>query len=114
MFYSLAEVYSKDKDGVVVLDATNFNSEKRVKDTEHLKPLFDEVDLVCFTLDEETTLTQNFQRENPLDIKVMKQFFKIYELPNEVDKAYFNHIVYVKSNNVAEAIEMLNIKIRNY
>ena len=110
LFYGLAEVYSNDKDGIVILDATHVSTHLRVDKTKHLRPLFDEIDLVMWDIDKTIVSGQNLQREYPIPPEVLDQFFKIFELPTEEDKKYFDKISIVKSNNeIAEVIKELDL-----
>ena len=59
LFYSLAKTFSLDKDGVVILDATNICVEHRVNNIEPLKPFFNEVDLVVFNVSKQKVMEQN-------------------------------------------------------
>ena len=107
MFSSLAKSYSLDKDGIVILDATHVSTTLRVDRNQELKELFDEVDLVMWTLDKEVVTNQNFQREYPIAPDVMEKFFSIFELPNDKDKSFFDKIIFVKDNNIADAIDLV-------
>ena len=107
MFLSLAKSYSLDKEGIVILDATHVSTELRVSRNRELKELFDEVDLIMWDLDKGVATNQNFQREFPIAPDVMEKFFEIFEKPNEKDKEFFDKIVLVKDNNIAQAIDVV-------
>lgn len=109
LFYGLAEVYSHDKDGIVVLDATNVSTYLRVEKTKHLKPLFDEVDLVMWNIDRNVVESQNLQREYPIPPEALDKFLSIFELPSEIDKQYFDKICLVTNNDIASAIKELDL-----
>ena len=109
MFYSLARVYSEDKDGVVILDATHVSTHLRVDKTRDLKPLFDEIDLVMWNIDKSVVSGQNLQREYPIAPEVLDQFYAIFELPTEEDKKYFDKICVVTNNDIAQVIKELNL-----
>ena len=109
MFYELTRVYAMDKEGIVILDATHVSSELRVDKVAHLKPLFDEVDLVLWHIDEHVVNNQNLQREFPIPPEALSYFIKIFEMPNEKDKAFFDKIAVIEDSNIAPAIELLNL-----
>lgn len=104
MFYDLGKVYSKDKNGIVILDATHFSRKKRIENVLPLKNLFDEVDLVVFDIDRQIVNNQNLQREWPIAPDILNKYFDIFELPNDEDKQLFNKIIIIKNNDIAEAI----------
>ena len=104
MFYSLARTYASDKNGIVILDATHVSSELRVDKNFDLKPLFDKTYLVMWNADKQMVMNQNLQRDHPVPYEAMEMFFRIFELPTEKDKEFFDTIIMVKGNEIAEAI----------
>ena len=108
-FIGLAKVYSSDPDGIVILDATHISTELRVERNKELKPLFDEVDLVMWDVDRITVSNQNLQREYPIPPEAMDMFFRTFEKPNDVDRAFFDKIIIVNNSDIAPAIEALKI-----
>lgn len=110
IFLNLAKVYSKDPNGIVILDATHINSELRVKRNLPLKELFDETYLVVWNLDRLVVSNQNLQRDYPIPPEAMNMFFDKFEMPDEVDKEFFDHIIYINNSDIAPAIEALNLK----
>lgn len=113
MFIELAKVYSLDKDGVVILDATHVSSELRVGRAKELKDLFDEIILVMWNINKATVFNQNFQREHPIPPEALEKFIKIFELPTEQDKEIFDKIVIVENNDITPAIEALELHLDN-
>ena len=113
IFINLAKTYALDKDGIVILDATHINSEYRVKRNECLKVLFDETYLVVWNIDKLVVSNQNLQREYPIPIEAMNMFFEKFEMPDEVDKAFFDHIIYINNSDIAPAIEALKLEVNN-
>lgn len=105
IFYSLAKTYAQDKNGIVILDATNVTTELRVDYNQELKPLFDEVDLVMWRIDKLTVSNQNLQREYPIPLDALEKFLEIFELPNEKDKEFFDKIIVIENSDIAPAIE---------
>ena len=79
IFYSLVKTYSDDKNGIVILDATNAKKEYRIGNIKPFKDLYDEIDLVCFQIDKELVLKQNKEREFPIPedvlLKLIDAFF---------------------------------------
>lgn len=110
MFIGLAKVYALDKEGIVVLDATHINSELRVTRNKCLQELFDEIYLVVFNLDHLVVSNQNLQRDYPIPPEAMNMFFEKFEMPDEVDKEFFDHIIYINNSDIAPAIEALKLE----
>ena len=107
LFYGLAKVFALDNNGIVVLDATNFSSKKRVNAISELKPLFFETYLISFNIDKQTVSNQNLQREFPIPPDVLERFFDIFEKPTKEDKETFDHIITINDNDIAEAINSI-------
>ena len=105
IFYSLAEAYALDKDGIVVLDATHVSTDLRVDKNMELKPLFDELYLIVWNIDKQIVSNQNLQREYPIPPEALEMFFNIFEMPNDKDRAFFNKIIVIDNNDIATAIE---------
>ena len=113
MFIELAKVYALDKEGVVILDATNVSSKLRVGRANELKDLFDETILVMWNIDQATVFNQNFQREHPIPPEALAKFLKIFELPTEEDKKVFDKIIILENNDITPAIEALELHLDN-
>ena len=109
MFYALARAYSLDQNGIVVLDATHVSTHLRVDKTRQVSDLFDEVDLVMWNTDKNIVSGQNLQREYPIPPEVLDQFYKIFELPSEEDRKFFDKIIVLTNNDIASAIKELNL-----
>lgn len=107
MYYSLARAYSKDPDGIVILDSTNPSTKYRIKPVSKLKPYFDEVDLVSFKLDKKTVLNQNLERDWPIPTEVLKNLIEKFEYPNDKDKAFFDNIWLIDSNDISPVINKI-------
>lgn len=106
-FYNLAKVYALDKDGIVVLDATNYSSEKRISSLKDIKSLFSEVDLVSFNIDQQVVSNQNLQREYPIAPEVLDRFFEIFEKPTKADEEFFDRILTINDSDIADAVEAI-------
>lgn len=109
IFYSLAETYSLDKDGVVILDATHVSTELRVEKNRRFRDLYDEIILVMWNVDKQVVSNQNLQREYPIPPEALEKFFKIFELPTDKDREFFDKILMVTNNDIAPVIEELNL-----
>ena len=107
MYYDLARVYSKDPDGIVILDATHVSTKLRVDANREIAKLFNEVDLVMWNIDRQTVSNQNLQREYPIPLEALNKFFEIFELPNEFDEAFFDHIIVIENSDIAPAIDAI-------
>ncbi len=107
MYYELAKAYSKDPDGIVVLDSTNSTTNYRVDSVKPLKLYFNEIDLVSFKLDKTTVLNQNLQRDWPIPTDALKDLIERFETPNEIDKEFFDNIWIVESNDIASIVNSI-------
>lgn len=107
MFYDLAKVYSSDKKGIVVLDATHYNRKKRLENISKIKQYFDEVDLVSFDIDKNVVMNQNLDREFPIPPEILEEYIKLFEYPNKEDEAFFDKVMVISNRNIASAIEMV-------
>lgn len=108
MYYELAKAYSKDPDGIVILDSTNSTTNYRVDSVKPLKSYFNEIDLVSFKLDKTTVLNQNLQRDWPIPTDALKDLIERFEVPNEIDKEFFDNIWIVESNDIASIIKAIS------
>ena len=99
IFYSLAKTYSEDKDGIVILDATNAKKIYRLDQIKQYRDLYDNIDLVCFRIDKELTLKQNKEREFPIPEDALLRLIDEFEMPDDEEKAFFDHIDIVKDHN---------------
>lgn len=107
MFYDLARVYSRDPKGIVVLDATNRNTQYRIDTVKELKPLFDEADLVIFDIPKEVVIRQNLDREFPVPEDVLEEYFINFELPTPEDYKFFMNVYIATGKNEKEIIDLL-------
>lgn len=107
MFYEMPKVYSMDKNGIVILDATHMFTSRRIEPIKLLKEYFDEIDLVYFDIDKTIILNQNLQRDWPVPSDAMESFFAHFEKPNDIDSAFFDHIYTINSSDIAKVIECI-------
>ena len=107
MFYDLARVYARDPKGIVVLDATNRNTQYRIETVKELKPLFNEADLVIFDIPKEVVMRQNLDREFPVPEAVLEEYFANFELPTKEDYAFFMNVFIATGKNEKEIIDLL-------
>ncbi len=107
MFYDLARVYSADPKGIVVLDATNRNIEFRINSVKHLRERFDEADLVLFDIPKEVVIKQNFERDFPVPVEVLEEYFADFQLPQKEDYEFFKNVFIADGNNDEEIIDLL-------
>lgn len=112
MFVSLAKAYALDKEGIVILDATHYNSTQRVKRNKELKEMFDEAYLVMWDSPRSVVNNQNLQREHPIAPEVLDKFYEVFEKPDDLDKSFFDKIIIVKDNDISKAIEAINLGIQ--
>ena len=105
LFYSLARSYSEDKDGIVILDATNAKKEYRYDNIKQYKDLYDEIDLVCFQISKDLVLKQNREREFPIPEDALLRLIDAFEMPGEAEKEFFDHIDIVTDHNTDKIIK---------
>ena len=111
IFYSLAKTYSLDKEGVVILDATNYSTEIRVEKNRQFKELFDQIILVMWNVDKQVVSNQNLQREYPIAPEVLDVYFSKFELPSEKDYEFFDKVIVITNNDIAPVIKELQFDL---
>ena len=107
MFYDLAKVYSADKRGIVILDATNRSTKYRIDAVKDLKEYYDEADLVLFDIPKEVVLKQNLEREFPVLEAVILEYFDEFELPQKEDYEFFKNVFIANGKNEEEIVDLL-------
>lgn len=107
MFYDLARVYSADKNGLVVLDATNTSTKYRIDSVKELKTHFSEADLIIFDIPKEVVLRQNLDREFPVPEAVIDEYFANFQLPQKEDYEFFKNVYIATGDNILEIIDLL-------
>lgn len=105
IYYSLIEVYSVDKNGIVILDATHSKKIYRLDNIKPYKHLFDQVDLVCFRLDKELVLKQNKDRENPIPRENLLKLIDQFEMPDDEEKDFYDHVDIIKDHEIDKIIQ---------
>ena len=104
IFYSLVKTYSEDKDGIVILDATNAKKEYRLDNIKPYKGLYDEIDLVCFHIEKDLVLKQNREREFPIPEDALLRLIGAFMLPDEEERAFYNHVDIITDHNIDKVI----------
>ena len=104
IFYSMVKTYSDDKDGIVILDATNAKKEYRLDYIKPFKGLYDKVDLVCFQIDKDLVLKQNREREFPIPEEALLRLIEDFEVPDAEEEAFFDHIDFIRDHNIDKVI----------
>lgn len=107
MYYDLARVYAKDKDGIVVLDSTNAKKEFRIDKVKPLKELFDEIDLVMFKLDKVTVMRQNLDRDYPIPTDALERLINNFEDISKEDEDFFDKIFIVNKRDLKPIIDKI-------
>ena len=105
IFYALTKAFSEDKNGIVILDATNAKKEYRLNNIKPFKKLYDQIDLVCFKLDRDIVIRQNRERDNPIPDEPLYKLIDEFELPDEEEKAFFDHVDIIRDQNLSEIIK---------
>ena len=104
IFYSLVKTYSDDQNGIVILDATNAKKEYRINNIKPYRDLYDEIDLVCFQIDKDLVLKQNKEREFPIPEDALLKLIDAFEVPDEEEKAFFDHIDFITDHSIDKII----------
>ena len=104
LFYSLARSYSEDKEGIVVLDATNAKKIYRFDNIKQFKGLYDEIDLVCFQISKDLVIKQNKEREFPIPEDALLRLIDAFEIPDEEEKEFFDRIDIIKDHEIEKII----------
>lgn len=104
IYYDLIRVYSMDKNGTVILDATHSKKVYRLDNIKPYKYLYDQVDLVCFRLDKELVLEQNKDRENPIPKESLLKLIEQFEMPDDEEREFYDHIDIIKDHEIAKII----------
>ena len=107
LFYDLAKVYAQDKDGIVILDATQLTTYYRTVSTKDLKELYDERILLVFKIDKDIVFHQNQHRRYPVPVDALERMINEYEEPNDQDRAYFTEIIEIKDKNIIPIINRI-------
>jgi len=97
LYYKLAEVYSLDENGVVVLDSTSLKTEYRLGNAVELKKLYSEIDLVIFKIDKAIVMNQNLRRDHPVPPAAIEQMYQEFEEASNEEIEFFDKILYIKS-----------------
>lgn len=105
IYYELVKVYSIDKEGTVILDATHSKKIYRLDNIQPYKPLYDQIDLICFKLDKELVIEQNADRENPIPPDALLKLIDAFEMPDEEEKAFYDHIDIIKDHETDKIIK---------
>lgn len=111
IFYSLARIYSLDKDGIVILDATNYTTELRVDRIRQYKEMFDQIIMVMWNIDRQVVSNQNLQREHPIPPEVLDIFLSKFELPTEKDYEFFDKVIVITNNDLVPVIKELELDL---
>ena len=105
IFYSLIKTYSEDKEGIVILDATNAKKEYRLDLIKPYRELYDEIDLIVFHIDRDLVIKQNKEREFPIPEEALLKLIDAFEMPDEEEKEFFDHIDVITDHNIDKVIK---------
>jgi len=108
LFYGFAKCYSMDKEGIVILDATNSVCKYRVAIIEPFRKFFDEVDMVAFDLPIDIVRNQNRDRLYPIQDDIWEELYQKYEGPNDIDHQFFDKVITITDHNIQSVIEELS------
>ena len=104
VYYELVKAYSVDKDGIVILDATHSKKIYRIDNIKPFKPLYNQIDLVCFRLDKELVFAQNKDRENPIPKEALETLINNFEMPDEEEYKFYDHLDIIKDHEIDKII----------
>ena len=104
-FYQRVKDFSKYQNDIIILDATQAKKEYRVNNIKPFVPLYDEIDLICFLLDKVLVLKQNKEREFPIPEDALIKLIDEFELPDEDEKEFYNHLDIINSHDVDEIVK---------
>ena len=104
IYYSMVETYSIDKNGIVILDATHSKKVYRLDNIKPFKPLYDQIDLVCFRLEKEMVIAQNKDRENPIPNEDLLKLIEQFEMPDDEERAFYDHVDIIKDHEIDKII----------
>ena len=103
-YYDLAKLYSRDKKGIVVLDSTNVEATYRIEAAKTLRSLFEQVDLISFSIKPEVIYRQNLDREWPIPTEVITDYIEKFQLPTKEDEEVFDNVYVIKDKNFKEIV----------
>lgn len=106
MYYRLAEVYSEDPEGIVILDATFTTKKLRVNAVEVLKSYFESIDLVTFSLPLDVIKKQNLEREWPIPTEAVERLYAKFETPDKEELALYKNYFVIDRTNLEDIVNM--------
>jgi tRNA uridine 5-carbamoylmethylation protein Kti12 len=89
----------------VILDATNAKKEYRLDLIKPYRELYDEIDLVCFHIDRDLVIKQNKEREFPIPECALLKLIDAFEMPDEEEKEFFDHVDIITDHNIDKVIK---------
>ena len=104
IYYALVKVYSVDKEGTVILDATHSKKIYRLDNIAPFKHLYNQIDLICFRLDKDLVIKQNADRDNPIPADALLELMDAFEMPDEEEHNFYNHIDIIKDHHTSKII----------
>jgi len=100
IFYELIKAYSVDKEGIVIVDATNLDYKVRKICKEKVFDYFDDISIVSFAIDPQIAIERNRKRKHPVPEDVVIRFLNEFSLPNEEEAKWYNHQYIIKNPKV--------------
>ena len=105
IYYALVKAYSEDENGIVIMDATHAKKEFRLDKIKPFKKLYHQIDLICFNLQKEVVIKQNKERDYPIPEDVLVRLIDEYEMPDQEERNFYNHVDIIKNHNIEEIIK---------
>ena len=104
-YYKLGRELSKEKDAIVIMDATHAKKTFRLDNIKPYRKLYDQIDLVCFKLNKAVVLKQNREREYPIPEDALLRLIDEYELPDDEERAFYDHVDIIVNHDTAKIID---------
>ena len=104
-YYKLGKEYSKEKDVIVIMDATHAKKVFRLDNIRPYRNLYDTVDLVCFKLNKSIVLKQNREREFPIPEDALLRLIDEYELPDDEEREFYDHVDIIVNHDTAKILD---------
>ncbi len=87
------------------MDATNAKKQYRLDNIRPCKNMYDQIDLICFKLEKDIVIRQNRERDNPIPDEPLLKLIEEFELPDEEERAFYNHVDIIKDQKLDDIIK---------
>ena len=104
-YYKIAKDLSKERDIIVIMDATHAKKVFRLDNIKPYRKLYDQIDLVCFKLNKAVVLKQNREREFPIPEDALLRLIDEYELPDDEEREFYDHVDIITNHDTIKIID---------